>query len=230
MPLIKNPTIRAIALTGLLIPVAACSTGSNGIENSITPQAAHPIYIKKSESVISMNIPAGAYKMPAADEERISQFAYGYQARGQGPVTVKTPSGSANSGAARAAARQIVDKLAENGVEQKDVKLVSYQAEAGTNAPVVISHGQFEARSTSCENAWSKDTIRDHSNGMSAGLGCATQNNLAAMVSDPYDLVRMRPVGPADAARRDTVVEKYRAGEPSGAKRSSDERVNITSN
>lgn len=229
MPFMKNHTLRALALTGPLLLVAACSAGPNGLEQSISPQAAHPVVIKKVDSTLSLDVPAGAYKMPAGDADRISQFAYGYQVRGHGAVVVKTPSGSANAGAARAAARQIVAKLGESGVLQKDVRLVSYQAEAGSNAPVVLSHDQFQANSSSCENAWSNDLTRDHTNVMSSGYGCATQNNIAALVSDPYDLVRMRSVGPADARRRDTVLDKYQKGEVSSANRSDDERVNVTS-
>lgn len=230
MPSIKYSKLRAIALMGPVLLVAACSAGPNGAEQVLTPQTANPIHIKKVDSTLSLDVPAGAYKMSSADAESLSQYAYGYNRRGHGPVVVKTPSGSANAGAARAAARQIVAKLAENGVAQKNVKLVSYQADPGSNAPVVISHDRYDALSSSCENAWSRDTVKDHRNGLSSGYGCATQNNIAAMISDPYDLVRMRPIGPADAARRDVVLEKYRAGTETSASRSNDERVNVTSN
>jgi len=229
MPSTRNIHIRAIALVAPLLMVTACSFTPNGPEQVSTPQTAHPIHIKKVDSTISLNVPAGAYKMSSADADLIGQYAYSYQVRGHGPVVVKTPSGSANAGAARAAARQIVAKLGENGIPQKDVKIVSYQAETGSNAPVVISHDRFTALSSSCENAWSSDTVKDHSNSMSAGYGCATQNNIAALVSDPLDLARMRPVGPGDAARRDTVIDKYRQGVDTSAKRSRDERVNVTS-
>jgi pilus assembly protein CpaD len=44
-------------------------------------------------------------------------------------------------------------------------------------------------------------------------FGCATQNNLAAMVADPADLVMPRTMTASDAQRRGTVFEKYRKGE-----------------
>jgi pilus assembly protein CpaD len=48
-------------------------------------------------------------------------------------------------------------------------------------------------------------------------FGCSTQQNLAAMVENPEDLVQPRASTPAYAARRQTVIEKYRKGEnPSG--------------
>ncbi|TMJ29922.1 MAG: pilus assembly protein CpaD, partial [Alphaproteobacteria bacterium] len=48
-------------------------------------------------------------------------------------------------------------------------------------------------------------------------FGCANQRNLAAMVENPADLVQPRGDTPAYAARRSTMLEKYRKGEePSG--------------
>ena len=44
-------------------------------------------------------------------------------------------------------------------------------------------------------------------------FGCATQQNLAAMVDNPLDLLYPRGMTPADAARRATVLDKYRRGE-----------------
>ncbi len=44
--------------------------------------------------------------------------------------------------------------------------------------------------------------------------GCALQRNLAAQVDNPADLVQPRAEAPALAARRSTVLDKYRKGEP----------------
>jgi pilus assembly protein CpaD len=40
-------------------------------------------------------------------------------------------------------------------------------------------------------------------------LGCAGQQNLAAMVANPADLVAPRPMTPANGARRADVIKKY---------------------
>ena len=60
----------------------------------------------------------------------------------------------------------------------------------------------------------------DPSNRLAPNHGCATQNNLAAMVADPADLVGPKTMTPADAGRRNTVLEKYRAGEATATQRS----------
>ena len=61
-----------------------------------------------------------------------------------------------------------------------------------------------------------------------AGYGCATQNNLAVMLADPADLKQPRKMDPADAARRDTVLEKYREGEASSTPRRDDEKGTVS--
>jgi type IV pilus biogenesis protein CpaD/CtpE len=43
--------------------------------------------------------------------------------------------------------------------------------------------------------------------------GCAYQNNVAAMVANPADLLRQRAELPPDANRRAGVIEAYRAGQ-----------------
>jgi len=46
--------------------------------------------------------------------------------------------------------------------------------------------------------------------------GCATQHNLAAIVADPNDLLRPRAETTLDAARRQTVIGRYRRGDSPG--------------
>jgi len=43
-------------------------------------------------------------------------------------------------------------------------------------------------------------------------FGCATQQNLAAQIANPMDIVAPRGMSPIDAERRSTVITKWRAG------------------
>jgi type IV pilus biogenesis protein CpaD/CtpE len=43
-------------------------------------------------------------------------------------------------------------------------------------------------------------------------FGCANDLNLQAMVDDPADLKRGRPLGPASGDRESTAVDTYRQG------------------
>ena len=54
----------------------------------------------------------------------------------------------------------------------------------------------------------------DHMNRPSWNHGCSTQHNLAAMVANPNDLLGPRAETPADSARRQAAITRYRAGQP----------------
>lgn len=60
------------------------------------------------------------------------------------------------------------------------------------------------------------DVRRDMANTAHYNHGCATQANFAAMVANPNDLLQPRAEGEIDAARRQTIVGRYRRGESPG--------------
>ena len=58
----------------------------------------------------------------------------------------------------------------------------------------------------------SKNLAETSSNYTSPNLGCSVQQNIAAMVADPRDLIEPRPMTEADSVRRDDVLGKYEHG------------------
>jgi type IV pilus biogenesis protein CpaD/CtpE len=62
-----------------------------------------------------------------------------------------------------------------------------------------------------CPSWWQFPTDR-YSNADSPYLGCVTSINLRAMVADPMDLERGRPLGKADSERETRAVEAYQQG------------------
>ena len=156
---------------------------------------------------------------PSAMIAAIESFAAAWRQRGQGALTISTPSGSPNAGAATVALSDVRDLLNENGVGATDLAYTPYRASGGdASAPLILSFKHYVARPTACGN-WTQDAGFDPSNGLMPNHGCATQNNLAAMVANPADLLGPRPMDPADPGRRNTVLEKYRAGEPTATAR-----------
>ena len=64
---------------------------------------------------------------------------------------------------------------------------------------------------------WSGLRARDYRNLRSPNMGCATQNNLAAMIADPHDLVAPTEAAPRDGAMAARGVQLYRQGELTGS-------------
>ena len=55
-------------------------------------------------------------------------------------------------------------------------------------------------------------------------FGCAAQQNLAAMVANPADLIRPQPMAPANGARRAKVITDYGAGRQTPSRTSEPDR------
>jgi pilus assembly protein CpaD len=67
------------------------------------------------------------------------------------------------------------------------------------------------ARTGQC-GQWPEQLTETSENRNYYNFGCATQQNLAAIVENPLDLVYPRETSPADAERRGHVLENYRQG------------------
>lgn len=63
------------------------------------------------------------------------------------------------------------------------------------------------------DNLGNRQNFEDAQNYSTRNFGCASQHNLAATVANPEDLVQPRAEQPGYAARRKTVLEKYRQGQ-----------------
>jgi pilus assembly protein CpaD len=122
--------------------------------------------------------------------------------------------------AASDAMREIVSILAASGLPPQSVVVRTYTATGPNLATVRISYPKIAAQAGPC-GLWPKDIgpsmNEDYiENQPPWNFGCATQRNLAAMVDNPADLVQPRGETAAYAPRRTTVLEKYRAGSPTG--------------
>ena len=76
---------------------------------------------------------------------------------------------------------------------------------------------------------WSENLATNRSNLPYPNFGCAMQNNMAAMIANPRDLIETRGGSvPRSGARRDTVWDKYVKGESTISKKSEDESGKVS--
>jgi len=209
------------AARGLAVALAVGLTGCggfNGIEDAeYDASYTHPISVEADVATLNVEVVAGQPGLSPSERSAIEGFAAAYRQRGHGPLTISTPSESPNAGAAAVALSDVRDILAESGV--MSLAYTPYRASgADSGAPLILSFKQYVAKPTACGD-WSMNYAFDPSNRLPPNHGCATQNNLAAMVADPADLAGPRTMTPADAGRRGTVLEKYRAGEVTATQR-----------
>ncbi len=209
---------RAIGLAfGSLLLLAGCSSISPHEVTGEVPddyRLNHPIAIE--ERLVTMDIPVGLStgRLSEATRANVNGFAQRFVASGSSIVAVVAPSGSPNEMQAAAAAVEIEDVMLRAGIDRRTLEYRVYRAGAHeTNAPVRIAYNAVTAHSAPC-NPWPDQVAENGENRSYFNFGCATQQNLAAMVASPLDLLYPRGLTPADASRRATVLEAYRDGDP----------------
>ncbi|MBX3495028.1 MAG: CpaD family pilus assembly protein [Parvibaculum sp.] len=204
-------------LLALALGLAGC--GLNGADEAQFDAArVHPISVQPDVATLNIDVPPGQPGLTAANRSAIAGFAASYRERGHGPLTVSTPSGSPNAATATGVLSDVRDILAEHGVSGDALAYTPYSASAAGAAPLILSYKRYVAKASTCGD-WSASLATNYKNVPPPNFGCATQNNLAAMIADPADLLKPRGMTPADAGRRNTVLEKYREGEPTATAR-----------
>jgi pilus assembly protein CpaD len=194
------------------------------------PTAADYHQIQVTEGSERLEVPVGSNDVALSQSERsqLERFAGGYLRYGHGALVLSTPSGGVNADAASAMANETRRALMDAGVSYAAVAGSSYDASGRADAPIIISFTRYEAQAPECAPLWQQDLAHQSDNQPWESFGCATQANLAELVEDPADLLRPRAEDPRDSNRRDTVLDHYRAGEPTHAERSTDEQVAIS--
>lgn len=219
-------TRLAAILTAMLV-LSSCG-GFNGAEDVLDVERAHPISVQPD--IVTLVIPAEPYKesLSPADRGQVENIAQAFKERGHGPLTIATPSGTANTGSALNLLSEIREVLDDRGIGENAIEYAPYNAAAADgSAPVILSFKRFVASASPCGD-WSRDYAFNPSNGYTPNHGCATQNNLAAVVADPADLINPRNMTPAEAARRNTVVGKYHRGEVTSAQKDASDSASVS--
>lgn len=207
-----NRSVRAVATT--IVPLAAmlvlagCEPYGPSADDVYMPTASwerHPIEVVKKR--VGMDVKTAHGRLGPAQADKVARFAQSASGNRISSVYVRRPTGGGNS---RAVAADIVTILKRNGVSGGAIVQSTY--EGGPDSPVLVSYSRKVAVTRECGD-WSMDLAGGGQNDTYPNFGCAAQNNLAAMVSDPQDLETPRAQTPSDPMRRSTVFDKYRAGE-----------------
>lgn len=203
--------VLALALTGLL---AGCAH-----RDSITVGAVpddyrtnHPIVLTEKEQVLDLPVGVLAYRMTPQQKAAVDGFLQHYGDSGHAVLTVLVPAGSANGGAANRVAQDITAFAHRRGVPKGYVQVLAYQAGPEEVAPIRLSYSVMKASVDRC-GRWPEDLLDTTENKHYANFGCAYQNNLAAQIANPMDLLGPRKSSPIDAENRDTAIGRYKTGE-----------------
>lgn len=172
----------------------------------------HPIVLQEREETLDLPVGSSDTRLSTNQRGAIDGLASAYAAGGSGPVTILVPSGSANQAAAARIARAIEAHLNKRKVANGYIVIEHYQAQASEVAPIRLTYRSMVAQTGQC-GRWPEDILANPENKHYADFGCSYQNNLAAQVANPSDLLGPQGTGPIDAERRSKVITDWREGD-----------------
>ncbi|PTE10340.1 CpaD family pilus assembly protein [Mesorhizobium helmanticense] len=206
------------AVPVLAVAVAALLAGCADLRrDSITVGAVpddyrttHPIVIAEKNEKIDLPVGAGDRGMTRSQRDTLLGFLDGYDKSAAPTLTIAIPSGSANEIAATAAGRDFARLAIASGISRNRIVMTTYQSvSAEASAPIRVAYVSVKAQTDKC-GRWPEDLLQTSENKHYADFGCSYQNNLAAQMSNPADLLGPRKQTPIDAENRSAVIDVYR--------------------
>ncbi len=215
---------RAVALLCTAAALSGCYTGhdySKLQQPDPYPtdyRQRHPIAITETDRTVQILVGARRGELLPAQRADVLAFAQAWHREATGGVRIEVPSGTPNERSAADAMAEVRSILAAAGVPASAIDTTPYQPASPVKlATIRLVYPRMAAHAGPC-GVWPRDIgpsfERDHMENRDYwNLGCAHQRALAAMVDNPTDLIQPRPDDPTYAARRTTVLDKYRKGE-----------------
>ncbi|MHA7872139.1 MAG: CpaD family pilus assembly protein, partial [Hyphococcus sp.] len=191
-----------------------CAGGPfNGPEHAMTIAEEHPISVDSQVVTLTIDADVTTTNLSDVDKARLRAFANAYMRDGHGPLTITAPSGTPDDLDGQEAAADIRGALNQAGVPWSALAGATYRTGGAPGGDqLILSYTHYVATASQC-GLWSGLRGRDYRNLRSPNFGCATQNNLAAMIADPHDLVAPADETPRDAQTTVRAINAYRAGE-----------------
>lgn len=224
----KNLTALSACLIAF-IGLAGCSfPGTTDINLPMQYEERHPITVEATSAEMDILISPQSVALLRVDETRLRAFAHAYRTRGHGPLVVMVPSETPNSMAATQVLADVHQVLTEEGLHPDDVQSRPYHTTHNPEwAPLRLSFTRYIASASPCGD-WSESYSVRFDGNPTPNWGCATQNNLAAMISEPADLIGPREMTPVSAAQRSEMLGRYRIGNDTNTMRGSDDDSSIS--
>ena len=224
----SSPVLVACILSVSLI---GCShdeqfTGRSPNFNLVDPAQRHPILVSQKPSNLQIAVPRGSSGLTPKARADVLHFAEHYRAgdAGDSRLVIQAPSGSGNEIAAMHAVQQVRVLLTDNGFSDSSISVEAYDAGKGSEPPVKVSYMRYVAEAPEC-GQWPVNVAYQPDNLPMANTGCANQRNLAAMISNPSDLIGPRTMTQRSAERRDMVWDKYQKGDSTGSTKNADGQI-----
>jgi pilus assembly protein CpaD len=209
--------LRVAVLAATLL-AGSCASDSgkfspDGAEN-------HPIVVEPSNRTLKLPFSAPEAGLLPEDAARLEAFVSAYLSEGNGAISVSAPQGPDAS----AAISYFGERLAQLGVPRSRILVGTREVGSGDKR-VELDFVGYVAHTDECGD-WSVDLAATSHNDTAPNFGCSVQQNIAAMVSDPRDLLGPEQMETSDATRRHDVTDKYEKGAITQADKNKSDKKN----
>jgi pilus assembly protein CpaD len=212
---------------GLLAGVAlSLALGGCGVDR-IVPNAGrdpsdyrdrHPIVLADKNHTLDIFVGANAGPLDPRQREDLRDFVQEFRQHGKGVMTAFVPVGSADPGG-DARGIETIRAALQHARSPVPLSIQTYMVEdPSLAAPIRLTFAELTAKVPHGCGRWPKDmtgaTTREGiENEQYWNFGCAYQQNIAAQVADPIDLVRPQVEDRIDIVKRSTEIGKLRQGQ-----------------
>jgi pilus assembly protein CpaD len=210
---------RLAAVASLAATLAGCYTAQQNVE--VVPndyRQRHPITLQEGNRTVEVFVGTSRGGLTPEGRADVLAFAQVWKREATGGILIDVPAGTPNERAAGETMHEIQSILTSAGVPPQGIAVRPYRpADPGKLATIKLVYPRITAEAGPC-GLWPNDMGPSDfaawdSNKPYWNLGCASQRNLAAMVVNPTDLAQPRAEGEVYAARRATVLDKYKQGQ-----------------
>jgi len=213
-------SILTACLFSVGLGLSGCATPS---QTFAPPNLKNAINVAESIERLELYTRPNGMELSARDKLAVAQFLDGYARSGDGALYINRPASAMSGLGTQQAEATIRGLMAQGGMNPAAVQTGQYASRPGAPAPVVVSYRTLRAIPQNCREMGS--LANTYSNQPHGGFGCFQSANLAAMISDPRQLLEPYASGQPNAQRRQVIYDKYIQGEPTAAQVNPDQRV-----
>lgn len=192
--------------------LAACATPAPTLKPTHIRNA---VQVAESIERLELYTRPNGLELSARDTLAVAQFIDGYARSGEGPLFISRPANALSGLGTQQAEAKVRQLMAQGGLNPAALQAGQYASAPGAPAPVVVSYLTLRAIPQDCREMNSLSST--YSNQPHSSFGCYQSANLAAMISDPRQLLEPYTMGTPNAQRRQVVYDKYIAGTPTSA-------------
>ncbi len=213
LKLLRRRTLTLGAAAAVVLLAGCTMNGHDSVTVGAIPddyRTSHPIVIAEKEQVIDLPVGASERGMTRTQRVALGGFLSDYDRSASPVLSILVPTGSYNEVAASAAGSDFAHYARKYGVPSDRIVVASYQAESvEASAPVRVMYTAMKAQTNKC-GRWTANIGDTDENKHYTDYGCSSQNNLAAQIANPADLLGPRKMSEIDAEKRSGVIDQYR--------------------